>query len=147
MKRPIGAEPNRPLVLIVEDANFNIHAERMTLESSGYEVMTTETGGTAAALARHHHPDIVIVDLGLPDVSGLTVIEELKADSATRHIPILVCSADDREETIATCREKGAARYLAKPFSAEQFLEAVEEVLAATTPPADTPPSGPIIAA
>ena len=88
MKLPIGAEPNPPLVLIVEDANFNIHAERITLESSGYEVMTTETGSTAPTLAKLHHPDIVIVDLGLPDVSGLTVIDELKAERSTREIPI-----------------------------------------------------------
>lgn len=146
MKRPKGASPIRPLVLIVEDANFNVHAERLTLESSGYDVITTEKGRHAVALALVNHPNIVIVDLGLPDINGLTVIRDLKAEEETRDIPILVCSADDREETIAECRQAGAAEYLAKPFSAEQFLEAVESVLADGTPPVDTP-GGPTIAA
>lgn len=148
MRRPIGAEPPPPLVLIVEDANFNVHAERLTLESSGFEVINTEEGGAAIALARLHTPDLIILDLGLPDVNGLTVIEQLKADEKTAEIPILVCSADDRGETIAACRAAGCAEYLIKPFSAEQLIEAVEAVLAegGDTPPVDTPP-GPTIAA
>jgi CheY-like chemotaxis protein len=74
------------------------------------------------------------------------VLANLKKDKETQTIPILVCSADDREETISACKLAGCAEYLVKPFSAEQFLEAVETILNAETPPLDTP-SGPTIAA
>jgi CheY-like chemotaxis protein len=143
MRKPIGAETKLPLVLIVEDANFNLHAERITLESAGYDVINTETGANALPLAQLHHPDLVILDLGLPDVPGLTVIRDLKADESTCTIPVLVCSADDRDETIAECRRAGCVDYLTKPFSADQLIAAVTAALGLTS----EGPRGPNVAA
>lgn len=129
MQKTAGAEPLLPVVLIVEDAEFNLHAERITLESHGFVVITTDEGASAPMLAQMHRPALVILDLNLPDVNGITVIWNLKATEATREIPILVCSADGREETIRSCREAGIADFLVKPFSAEELIEAVEGVL------------------
>jgi CheY-like chemotaxis protein len=139
---PSGAEPELPLVLIVEDANFNLHAERMTLESFDYRVINTEEGASAILLAKLHRPDLVLLDLGLPDMNGVTVLKSLKADKVTRSIPVIVCTADDREETAHACRDAGCTDLLLKPFSSEQLLEAVGRVLAATQDGAPSPPAG-----
>jgi two-component system cell cycle response regulator DivK len=144
MKKPLGAEPDLPLVLIVEDASFNLHAERITLEASNYRVINTEEGGSAIVLAKLHRPDLILLDLGLPDMSGRTVIANLKSDDTTREIPILVCTADDRRETLDACLAEGCTGYLLKPFSSEQLLEAVERILTETR---DGAPSGPAPAA
>jgi CheY-like chemotaxis protein len=143
MQKPLGAEPESPLVLIVEDASFNLHAERITLESSGYRVINTEEGGEAILLAKLHHPDLVVLDLGLPDMNGRAVVDSLKADESSREIPILICTADDREETAAACMAAGCTDVLIKPFSSEQLLDAVGRVLRARP----LPPSGPVSAA
>jgi CheY-like chemotaxis protein len=127
-------------VLIVEDANFNLHAERITLESWGYRVINTPEGASGVRMARAHQPDLIVLDLGLPDMPGTWVIEELKRDDTTREIPILVCTADEREETRRTCFASGCDAYLLKPFSAEQLLDAVGRVLSGSS---DGEPHGP----
>jgi len=144
MQMPSGAEPELPLVLIVEDANFNLHAERMTLETFDYRVINTEEGASAILLAKLNRPDLILLDLGLPDMNGITVLESLRAEEITSSIPVIVCTADDREETASACREAGCTDLLLKPFSSEQLLEAVERVLATTR---DEAPSGPAGAA
>lgn len=130
MLRPQGQQPEPPLVLLVEDANFNQRAARLTLESGGYDVIDAEEGSKAIVLAKLHTPDLVVLDLGLPDIDGLAVANDLKTDEATRAIPILVCSADSRQETIEACLEAGCSEYLVKPFSADDLLAAVERTLA-----------------
>jgi CheY-like chemotaxis protein len=143
MLRPKGQQPAQPLVLLVEDANFNQRAARMTLESGGYDVIDAEEGSKAILLAKHHTPDLVVLDLGLPDIDGLAVANDLKGDDSTREIPILVCSADARQETIDACIQAGCSEYLVKPFSADDLLAAVERTMAkdggAPEPPGDSP--------
>ena len=142
MQMPMGAEPELPLVLIVEDASFNLHAERITLEASGYRVINTEEGGSAIVLAKLHHPDLVVLDLGLPDMNGRAVITNLRKDKATREIPILVCTADDRQETVDECVAAGCTDYLIKPFSSEQLIAAVEKILDAVVNRTPSDPAG-----
>src|SRR6185369_17320578 len=100
-----------------------LHAERITLESSGYRVINTEEGGSAITLAQLHTPDLILLDLGLPDMSGNAVIAHLKQEPSTQDIPIVVCTADDREETAEACRAAGCIDVLLKPFSSEQLLD------------------------
>jgi CheY-like chemotaxis protein len=141
MQMPRGAEPETPLILIVEDASFNLHAERITLEASGYRVIKSEEGAAALLLAKLNRPDLILLDLGLPDMNGLAVLAELKSDEATAGIPVLVCTADDRPETLESCTDAGCAGFLLKPFSSEQLLEAVTRVLGERE---ETPPTGPL---
>jgi DNA-binding response OmpR family regulator len=143
MLNPLGSGSPRTLVLLVEDADFNSRAARITLESSGYDVIDAGQGAEAIVLARLHTPDLVVLDLGLPDISGLTVATDLKADETTSAIPILVCSADDREETMKACMSAGCSEYLLKPFSADDLLAAVERTLRKS----GVGPDGPVHAA
>jgi CheY-like chemotaxis protein len=140
MQMPMGAGPELPLVLIVEDANFNLHAERITLESTGYRVINAEEGGSGLLLAKLHHPDLILLDLGLPDMNGRLVIQKLKADHDTRQIPVIVCTADDTQTTVDECRAAGCALMLHKPFSSEQLLDAVVQVLDSVTSGAPAEP-------
>lgn len=135
MQMPLGAGPEPPLVLLIEDANFNLHAERITLEAFGYRVINTEEGTSGLLLAKMHRPNLVILDLGLPDVSGVTVLTELKREPSTRAIPVLVCTADDSTATREETRAAGCSGYIVKPFSADEFLDAVRGVLETPSTP------------
>jgi CheY-like chemotaxis protein len=141
MKMPLGAGPEPPLILIVEDASFNLHAERITLEASGYRVIKAEEGAAALLLATLHRPDLILLDLGLPDMNGTAVITRLKGDVGTRHTPVVVCTADDSPESKAECIGAGCAGYLLKPFSSEELLAEVSRVLGARE---ESPPTGPL---
>ena len=141
MHMPLGAGPEPPLILIVEDASFNLHAERITLEASGYRVIKAEEGATALLLATLHRPDLILLDLGLPDMDGLAVITRLRGDVGTRETPVVVCTADDSPERMAECDSAGCAGYLVKPFSSEELLAEVARVLGK---PEETPPQGPL---
>ena len=129
MQNTVDARPILPLILIVEDANFNLHAEKLTLEANGYEVVTTTEGASALTLTELHSPAAIVLDLNLPDMNGIDVLKSLKAEEATSDIPVLICSADGNDETVASCKDAGAKEYLIKPFSAELFIDAVERVL------------------
>ena len=141
MHIPLGAGPAPPLILIVEDASFNLHAERITLEASGYRVLKAEEGAAALLLATLHRPDLILLDLGLPDMNGLAVIVRLKGDVGTRNTPVIVCTGDDRDETKAECRDAGCAGFLVKPFSSEELLAEVSRVLGERE---ESPPTGPL---
>jgi two-component system KDP operon response regulator KdpE len=141
MHIPLGAGPAPPLILIVEDASFNLHAERITLEASGYRVIKAEEGAAALLLATLHRPDLILLDLGLPDMNGLAVIMRLKGDVGTRNTPVIVCTGDDRPETLAECTAAGCAGFLLKPFSSEELLAEVSRVLGERE---ESPPTGPL---
>lgn len=141
MQMPLGKGTETPLVLIVEDASFNLHAERITLEASGYRVIKAEEGAAALLLATLHRPDLILLDLGLPDMDGLAVIDRLKGDAGTRNTPVIVCTGDDRPERMAECQGAGCAGFLLKPFSSEELLAEVARVLGARE---GSPPTGPL---
>ena len=79
-------------------------------------------------LAREHHPDLILLDLNLPDMHGVDVLTLLRADRRTKAIPVLVISADATERQIEQLLEQGADRYITKPFDLEEFLALVEDI-------------------
>src|SRR5580693_9007415 len=101
-------------VLVVEDDTGIRGVLRMLLESQGYRVVEAETAARGAIEARNHRPDLVVVDLGLPDQDGLSVIREIRRFSP---LPILVLSARTMETDKIAALDAGADDYVAKPFS------------------------------
>lgn len=85
-------------------------------------------GGLGIELARRHVPDLVLLDLDLPDVPGETVLATLAADPATRAVPVVICSADASSTTVERLRAAGAAGYLTKPLDVAQLLKTVAEL-------------------
>jgi two-component system, OmpR family, KDP operon response regulator KdpE len=108
-----------PLILVIEDEKPIQRFLRASLLSEGYRVVEAETGQQGLTMALTQPPDLVILDLGLPDMDGLRIIEELRSWS---QVPIIILSARDQEKDKVTALDRGADDYLSKPFSVGELL-------------------------
>jgi len=117
--------------LIVEDNALNLKLMCDLLEASDIATWQTNDGARALELVRKHRPDIVLMDIQLPDVSGLEVTRQIKADAELRHIPIIAVTAlalrGDEERVL----EAGCDAYISKPISVASFLEEIKKFLGA----------------
>lgn len=113
-------------ILAVDDEKEILRALRTYLTGHGYEVITAETGKEALSLFYGRRPDVILLDLGLPDISGLDIIREVRSGSTT---PIIILSvrSDDRDKVEAL--EAGADDYLTKPFSVSELLARIRVAL------------------
>jgi two-component system cell cycle response regulator DivK len=116
-------------VLIVEDNELNMKLFHDLLEAHGYETLQTKDGMEALKLARNHHPDLILMDIQLPVVSGLEVTMWIKEDDDLRSIPIIAVTAFAMKGDEEKIREGGCEDYIAKPISVAKFLETVGRVL------------------
>jgi two-component system alkaline phosphatase synthesis response regulator PhoP len=119
----------KQLILIIEDDEDIRELLVYNLEKHGYEVEEVESGETGLVSADTHRPDLILLDLMLPGMDGLSVCRQLKAGKATHEIPIIIISAKGEEADIITGLELGADDYLAKPFSPNILLSRVRAVL------------------
>lgn len=110
---------NKPLVLVVEDDRPVRNLIVTTLKAHDYRYLTAENGHGAIMEATSHNPDIVLLDLGLPDIDGTLVIENIRSWS---NMPIIVISARSEDKDKITALDAGADDYLTKPFSVEELL-------------------------
>jgi CheY-like chemotaxis protein len=101
-------------LLVVDDEAGLQRLVRRQAEAAGFEVTTADTGAAGVQLALSEQPDVILLDLGLPDTSGIEVVASLKRDPQTASIPILVWSGSDESEGSARAFEAGAAAYLDK---------------------------------
>ncbi len=116
-------------VLLVEDERKLRELVRSYLERAGFTVLSTSSGAEAITLAASAAPDLVVLDLGLPDVSGETVARELRAIGPTGSVPILMLTAKAAEEDRIAGLELGADDYLTKPFSPRELVLRVQAIL------------------
>ena len=112
-------------VLIVEDNELNMKLFNDLLEQSGYATIQTRSGVEAVELIRTHRPDLVLMDIQLPEVSGLQVIQWVKDDTALRHIPIVAITAFAMKGDEEKILQSGCEAYLSKPISVPKFLETI----------------------
>lgn len=110
---------NKPLILVVEDDTSVRNLITTTLKAHGYRYLTAPNGQTAILEASSHNPDIVLLDLGLPDIDGVAVIEKIRSWS---NMPIIVISARSEDTDKIDALDAGADDYLTKPFSVEELL-------------------------
>ncbi len=133
--RPAPSSGHRRLLLI-EDNLSNIKVIQQLMGRRPHiELLPAITGGLGIELARQHRPDLILLDQHLPDVTGAEVLRRLQADPATRHIPVVVLSADATDGQIRRMLELGAVEYLTKPFAIPNFLQVVDGILARSTVP------------
>jgi two-component system, cell cycle response regulator DivK len=116
-------------VLIVEDNELNMKLFGDLLEAHGYATLKTGNGIEAIDLARTHRPDLIIMDIQLPEVSGLDVTRWLKEDDELRSIPVIAVTAFAMKGDEERIREGGCEAYLSKPISVSKFLETVRTYL------------------
>lgn len=115
-----------PLILIVDDEKSIRSFLRVSIETQGYKCLEVENGGNALMLAASYNPDIVILDLGLPDMDGVEVIKKLRELSQT---PIIVISARGHDREKVEALDAGADDYLTKPFSVSELLARIRVIL------------------
>ncbi len=117
-------------VLYIEDNFSNVTlVEQMLSERPPLELMTAMQGRVGLELARQHAPDLILLDLHLPDMPGWQVLAQLKADQLTREIPVIVISADATEPQIKRLLSAGARAYLTKPLDIPEFFRALDAAL------------------
>jgi len=116
-------------ILVVDDEQQIVQLVRDYLEHAGFAVATADDGPTALRIARERHPDLVVLDLGLPGLDGLDVTRSLRRDSAT---PIIMLTARSEESDKLVGLELGADDYVTKPFSPKELVARVRSVLRRT---------------
>jgi two-component system cell cycle response regulator DivK len=112
-------------ILIVEDNELNMKLFNDLLEAHGYRTIQTRNGVEALDLTRAHRPDLILMDIQLPEVSGLQVTQWIKSDSALRHIPVIAITAFAMKGDEEKMLQGGCEAYLSKPISIGKFLETV----------------------
>ena len=112
-------------VLIVEDNELNMKLFNDLLEAHGYRTVQTRSGVEAMGLAREHRPDLILMDIQLPEISGLQVARWLKDDLELRTIPVIAVTAFAMKGDEEKIRQGGCEAYLSKPISVAKFLETV----------------------
>ena len=116
-------------VLIVEDNELNMKLFHDLLEAQGYDILETREGLQALSLAREHRPDLILMDIQLPEISGLEVTKWLKEDDELSHIPVVAVTAFAMKGDEERIREGGCEAYLSKPISVTLFLDTVKKFL------------------
>lgn len=114
------------LVLLVDDEPLNLKILQNMLNVKEYRTILQTKGCEAHQSALENQPDLILLDVMMPDMSGYDVCKKLKADPATSHIPIIFLSGNTRTEDIISGLELGAADYVAKPFNITELLARVE---------------------
>jgi len=116
-------------ILIVEDNELNMKLFHDLLESQGYQILQTRDGIEALKIARAELPDLILMDIQLPEVSGLEVTKWLKEDDQLRSIPVIAVTAFAMKGDEEKIREGGCEAYIAKPISVNSFLATIEQFL------------------
>ncbi|BCP54896.1 response regulator [Kaistia sp. 32K] len=113
-------------VLVVEDNELNMKLFHDLLEAHGYNIIQTRNGLEALELARTYRPDLILMDIQLPEVSGLEVTKWIKEDDELRAIPIIAVTAFAMKGDEERIRQGGCEAYLSKPISIGKFIETVK---------------------
>ena len=117
---------NKQVILIIEDEkNIGNYIETIVI-SNGYKALRAMNGMSGLSLCTSHHPDLILLDLGLPDVDGIEVLERVRGFSA---VPVIVISARTQEAEKVQALDKGADDYITKPFGSEELLARIRTAL------------------
>ena len=116
-------------VLIVEDNELNMKLFHDLLEAQGYEILQTREGLQALSIAREHRPDLILMDIQLPEISGLEVTKWLKEDDDLSHIPVVAVTAFAMKGDEERIREGGCEAYISQPISVSHFLDTIRRLL------------------
>ena len=122
-------QPMAKTVLIVEDNELNMKLFHDLLDAHGYKTLQTRNGMEALSLAREHRPDLILMDIQLPEVSGLEVTKWLKEDDQLKTIPVVAVTAFAMKGDEERIREGGCEAYISKPISVSMFLATVRQFI------------------
>jgi DNA-binding response OmpR family regulator len=120
---------NTGLILVIDDELDAIEFVQFAFSKRGFDVIGSPQPGDGLRLARERQPDIVLVDVMLPQMNGFDLCRQLRADAQTAHLPLIVLSARNSSADRAEAKAAGADRYLSKPVSIKALAGAIEELL------------------
>lgn len=116
-------------VLVVEDNELNMKLFHDLLEAHGIETVQTRNGKDVLELAAEHKPDLILMDIQLPEISGLDVTKQLKQDDKLKSIPVIAVTAFAMKGDEQKIREGGCEDYISKPISVTHFIEVIQKYL------------------
>lgn len=119
-------------ILVVEDTPMNLELATDLLEAAGHVVLTATNAEAGIECARREQPDLILMDIGLPGMDGLAATSALKADAATRSIPVVALTAHAMQGDEQLAREAGCLAYLTKPIDTRAFAARIATLLAAS---------------
>ncbi len=117
--------PETCLILVVDDILLNLQFMAEALESVGYEITLASSGKQALERMQLVRPDLILLDLMMPDMNGFEVCDKIKSDLSLADIPIIFITASNEEEHVLQAFEKGAVDYIVKPFNTHELLARV----------------------
>jgi two-component system cell cycle response regulator DivK len=116
-------------ILVVEDTEDNLQIMRDLLSNAGYDMVEAQDGAEGVAMAQSHRPDLILMDIQLPVLDGYEATRRIKADPATKSIPIIVVTSYALSGDEGKAREAGCDAYVTKPYSPRQLLAKIREYL------------------
>ena len=117
-------------ILLIDDHRTVLRLLEAILKLKGYELLYAENGQQGMAMARQEHPDLILLDVMMPEIDGFKVCQYLKGQTETAHIPVVFLTARGAADDQAAGRRAGAQGFLTKPFLAREVLDLIERVLA-----------------
>lgn len=128
---PEGAGSLMPKILIVDDSPAQLYSLRRLVEQAGHQTVVAESGEQALQLAADEHPELILMDIIMPGMSGYQATRKLGSTESTRHIPVIFVSSRDGEADRQWGLRQGAREYVTKPVNAERLLTAISAAIAA----------------
>lgn len=116
-------------ILIVEDNELNLKLFRDLLGANGYDTLETKDGNEAIQMVRSQQPDLILMDIQLPEISGLDITKMIKADDTIAHIPIIAVTAFAMKNDEEKIMKAGCQAYISKPISIGPFMETVKQFI------------------
>src|ERR671925_1901701 len=116
-------------VLIVEDNEKNMKLARDVLQAKGYKTLEAVTGEEGVTLARQHMPDLVLMDIQLPGISGIEAFKQIRADAKTARVPVVALTASVTPTDRTAISAAGFDAFVSKPINLKEFLETVKRLL------------------
>jgi len=118
------------LVMIVDDSPTEVHVMRTALEKHGFDTVSAASGSECITLAKEMHPDLILMDIVMPDVNGFQATRALTRDPSTQSIPVVMVTTKSQESDRIWGMRQGAVDYLVKPVKASDLVAKAEEILA-----------------
>ena len=112
-------------VLVVDDVPTNVMLVQAILKKEGYTLLTTDSGAKALRIAQERHPNLILLDIMMPEMDGYEVLQHLKSNPETNNIPVIIMSALSDMQSIVKGYQLGATEYVTKPFQREELVKRV----------------------
>lgn len=133
-EQPVSTNNLGKKVLVVDDSTIILKITESALRSAGFQVITAENGRQALLKAKTEKPDLILTDIMMPEMDGLTLCEEIRKDPITQRIPIIIVSAKGQKKDVLDALKRGANGYIVKPFSSKDLILRVKSILGLTQP-------------